>query len=198
MERRHLASVVVSDCIQFKSGRLVYIGFYIWGNLQSPNPGCWSGRGLGAGRTQAQIFWDIGMLRVTVRTLLLFYLVAHFIIIPVHFASGKWERICLFLSSLHQILCALQIKIVPVHITHKYTFLLHKGWFRCNLKQVTARWMQRKYKTYLLWWIRVQRWTNRLDNFSMELPEIPQPFSVIHPCVLHTRPVELIATAQWS
>ena len=38
MERRHLASVVVSDCIQFKSGRLVYIGFYIWGNLQSPKP----------------------------------------------------------------------------------------------------------------------------------------------------------------
>jgi hypothetical protein len=30
MERRHLVSVVVSECIQFKSGRLVYMGLYIF------------------------------------------------------------------------------------------------------------------------------------------------------------------------
>jgi hypothetical protein len=36
-----------------------------------------------------------------------------------------------------------------------------------------------------------------IGQFSMELPEIPQPFSVIHPFVLHTQPVKLIATAHF-
>ena len=36
MERRHLASVVVSDCIQFKSGRLVYIEFLYMGKPSVP------------------------------------------------------------------------------------------------------------------------------------------------------------------
>jgi hypothetical protein len=35
-----------------------------------------------------------------------------------------------------------------------------------------------KLKIFLLWWSRVQRWTNHLGNFFMELPEIPPPFSV--------------------
>ncbi len=49
-------------------------------------------------------------------------------------------------------------------------FLLHTDWFKCNLKQVTARWIKRKFIIFLLYWSRVQRWTNYLDKFSRTVP----------------------------